>query len=76
MVVHDVARDSGQLDSGDTAWLLAASALVLLMAPGLALFYGGLVRAKSVLNMMMMTFGAGAGDLHPVGAGRLLAGVR
>jgi Amt family ammonium transporter len=51
---------SGQLDSGDTAWLLAASALVLLMAPGLALFYGGLVRAKSVLNMMMMTFGAGA----------------
>ena len=48
------------LDSGDTAWMLAASALVLLMAPGLALFYGGLVRSKSVLNMMMMTFGAGA----------------
>ena len=43
---------------GDTAWLLAASALVLLMAPGLALFYGGMVRSKSVLNMMMMTFGA------------------
>ncbi len=47
-----------QLDSGDTAWLLAASAMVLLMAPGLALFYGGMVRSKSVLNMMMMTFGA------------------
>ncbi len=46
------------IDTGDTAWLLAASALVLLMAPGLALFYGGLVRSKSVLNMMMMTFGA------------------
>jgi Amt family ammonium transporter len=46
------------IDSGNTAWLLAASALVLLMAPGLALFYGGLVRSKSVLNMMMMTFGA------------------
>ena len=46
------------LDTGDTAWLLAASALVLLMAPGLALFYGGMVRSKSVLNMMMMTFGA------------------
>src|SRR3954447_23427178 len=46
------------LDSGDTAWLLAASALVLLMAPGLALFYGGMVRSKSVLNMIMMTFGA------------------
>jgi Amt family ammonium transporter len=46
------------LDAGNTAWLLAASALVLLMAPGLALFYGGMVRSKSVLNMMMMTFGA------------------
>jgi ammonium transporter len=46
------------IDSGNTAWLLAASALVLLMAPGLALFYGGLVRSKSVLNMMMMTFGS------------------
>jgi ammonium transporter len=46
------------IDSGDTAWLLAASALVLLMAPGLALFYGGMVRSKSVLNMIMMTFGA------------------
>ena len=46
------------LDSGDTAWLLAASAMVLLMAPGLALFYGGMVRSKSVLNMMMMTFGS------------------
>ena len=44
--------------TGDTAWLLAASALVLLMAPGLALFYGGMVRSKSVLNMMMMVFGA------------------
>ena len=46
------------LDSGDTAWMLVAAALVLLMAPGLALFYGGMVRSKSVLNMMMMTFGA------------------
>jgi Amt family ammonium transporter len=46
------------LDAGDTAWLLAATALVLLMAPGLALFYGGMVRSKAVLNMMMMTFGA------------------
>ena len=45
------------IDTGDTAWLLAASALVLLMAPGLALFYGGMVRSKSVLNMIMMTFG-------------------
>ena len=43
------------LNSGDTAWVLASSALVLLMTPGLALFYGGMVRAKSVLNMMMMS---------------------
>lgn len=44
------------LDSGDTAWLLVASALVLLMTPGLAFFYGGLTRAQSVLNTMMMSF--------------------
>jgi Amt family ammonium transporter len=44
------------VNAGDTAWLLASTALVLLMAPGLAFFYGGMVRAKSVLNIMMMTF--------------------
>jgi Amt family ammonium transporter len=44
------------MDAGNTAWLLAATALVLLMAPGLAFFYGGMVRSKSVLNIMMMTF--------------------
>src|ERR1051326_7748629 len=42
------------IDSGDTAWVLTASALVLMMTlPGLALFYGGLVRAKNVLNVLM-----------------------
>ncbi|WP_182113552.1 MULTISPECIES: ammonium transporter [unclassified Actinotalea] len=46
------------LDTGNTAWILTASALVLLMTPGLAFFYGGMVRGKSVLNMMMMSFGA------------------
>ncbi len=46
------------MDTGDTAWVLASAAMVLLMTPGLALFYGGMVRAKSVLNMMMMSFGA------------------
>jgi ammonium transporter, Amt family len=46
------------VDTGDTAWVLASAALVLFMTPGLALFYGGMVRAKSVLNMMMMSFGA------------------
>ena len=44
------------MDTGDTAWVLASAALVLLMTPGLALFYGGMVRSKSVLNMMMMSF--------------------
>ncbi|TRZ71917.1 MAG: ammonium transporter [Streptomycetaceae bacterium] len=46
------------INSGDTAWVLASGALVLFMTPGLAIFYGGMVRAKSVLNMMMMSFGA------------------
>ena len=44
------------LNPGDTAWVLAATALVLIMTPGLAFFYGGMVRSKSVLNMMMMSF--------------------
>jgi Amt family ammonium transporter len=44
------------MDSGDTAWVLTSAALVLLMTPGLAFFYGGMVRAKSVLNMLMMSF--------------------
>ena len=45
-----------EINSGDTAWILTSAALVLLMTPGLALFYGGMVRAKGVLNMMMMSF--------------------
>ena len=57
-VMVQVVASPAALDTGDTAWLLVASALVLLMAPGLALFYGGMVRSKSVLNMMMMTFGS------------------
>ncbi|TPG16200.1 ammonium transporter [Pedococcus bigeumensis] len=51
-----VAADVPFTDSGNTAWVLAAAALVLFMTPGLALFYGGMVRTKSVLNMMMMSF--------------------
>ncbi len=46
------------LDTGNTAWMLAAASLVLLMTPALAFFYGGMTRSKSVLNMMMMSFGA------------------
>ena len=45
-----------ELNAGDTAWVLAATSLVLLMTPGLAFFYGGMTRAKSTLNMMMMSF--------------------
>ena len=46
------------INSGDTAWVLASAALVLFMTPGLAVFYGGMVRVKSALNMMMMSFAA------------------
>src|ERR1044072_9845802 len=45
-------------DTGDTAWMLISAAMVLLMTPGLAFFYGGMVRAKSVLNMIMMSVSA------------------
>jgi len=45
-----------EINTGNTAWLLASSALVLLMTPGLAFFYGGLNRSKGVLNMMLMSF--------------------
>jgi len=48
----------GVPDTGDTAWMLASSALVLLMTPGLAFFYGGMVRARGVLNMIMMSISA------------------
>jgi Amt family ammonium transporter len=44
------------INAGDTAWVLASAALVMLMTPGLAFFYGGMVRSKSVLNMLMMNF--------------------
>ncbi len=46
------------INAGDTAWVLMSGALVLFMTPALALFYGGMVRAKSALNMMMMSFAA------------------
>jgi Amt family ammonium transporter len=44
------------IDSGDTAWVLTASALVLLMTPGLAFFYGGLVRKKNIVSTIMYSF--------------------
>ncbi|MDQ6963504.1 MAG: ammonia channel protein, partial [Mariprofundales bacterium] len=51
-----MAADATKLDSGDTAWMITATALVLLMTlPGLALFYGGMVRKKNILSMCMQT---------------------
>ncbi len=52
------ADDGIELDSGATAWMLTSTALVLLMIPGLAMFYGGLVRTKNVLGTMMHSFTA------------------
>lgn len=52
------ADDAPQIDSGATAWMLTSTALVLLMVPGLAMFYGGLVRTKNVLGTMMHSFAA------------------
>ena len=47
------AREAGGISAGDTAWMLTSTALVLLMTPGLALFYGGMVRHKNVLGTIM-----------------------
>jgi ammonium transporter, Amt family len=57
--VWDVATEAQRaprINPGDTAWVLASAALVLFMTPGLALFYGGMVRAKNVLGMLMQNF--------------------
>jgi Amt family ammonium transporter len=50
------AAEGGEIDSGNTAWLLVATAMVMVMLPGLALFYGGLVRRKNVLSTIMHSF--------------------
>ncbi len=52
------ADEAPTIDSGATAWMLTSTALVLLMVPGLAMFYGGLVRTKNVLGTMMHSFAA------------------
>ncbi|MBN2519998.1 MAG: ammonium transporter [Bacteroidales bacterium] len=56
--VNVFASDGNGVDSGATAWMLTSTALVLLMVPGLAMFYGGLVRSKNVLGTMMHSFTA------------------
>ncbi len=53
-----LATGAGYVSAGDTAWMLVATALVLMMTPALGLFYAGLVRAKSTLNTFMMSVGA------------------
>ena len=53
-----LAADDSAIDTGTTAWMLVSTALVLLMIPGLAMFYGGLVRTKNVLGTMMHAFAA------------------
>ena len=55
------AADAPKIDTGDTAWMLTSTALVLMMTiPGLALFYGGMVRKKNVLATLAQSFGATA----------------
>ncbi|MDP9227477.1 MAG: ammonia channel protein, partial [Actinomycetota bacterium] len=53
-----ILAQATEVDTGDTAWMLAATALVLMMTPALGLFYAGLVRAKNTLNTFMMCVGA------------------
>src|SRR5690242_11449324 len=54
--VAAAADEAAPIDSGNTAWLLISTALVMVMLPGLALFYGGLVRRKNVLSTIMHSF--------------------
>ncbi len=58
MILIDPPVQPAAVDPASTAWMLVATALVLLMTPALAFFYGGLVRAKNALNTMMMSVGA------------------
>ena len=53
---YEFIQGSGEIDSGDTAWMIVASAFVLLMTPGLAFFYGGMVSKKSVISTMLQSF--------------------
>ena len=64
------------IDTGDTAWMLVATALVLMMTPALGLFYAGLVRSKNTLNTFMMCVAAIAVATVTWAAGRLLARLR
>ena len=55
--VETALEETPVLDTGDTAWMIVATILVIVMAiPGLALFYGGLVRSKNMLSVLMQVF--------------------
>ncbi len=56
MPLASIASESPAIDTGTTAWMLTSTALVLLMIPGLAMFYGGLVRTKNIMGTMMHSF--------------------
>src|SRR5205809_6237424 len=56
MVSNPARGEETKMNQADTAWMLVSTALVLLMTPALAFFYGGLVRSKNALNTMMMSF--------------------
>src|SRR5690242_8283547 len=51
-----IGKETSRMNSGDTAWVLASSALVMLMTPALGFFYGGLVRKKNVLSTIAQSF--------------------
>ena len=53
---HFSTGDTSGIDTGDTAWMLAATALVFLMTPGLGFFYGGMVKPKNVISTILQSF--------------------
>ena len=71
-----IALGAVRISAGDTAWMLAATAMVLLMTPALGLFYAGLVRSKNTLNTFMMSIAAIAVATIMWARRRLLARVR
>jgi len=56
LFLASAAQAEPEIDTGNTAWVLASSALVLFMTPGLAFFYAGMVRAKNALGMLMQNY--------------------
>ena len=56
LIPCNLYAQTSAVDKGDTAWVLISAALVMLMTPGLALFYGGMVRRKNVLGTIMQSF--------------------